>query len=84
MTLESIARMPEAEFLSWGQFAARRLLPWRRIELMLAQLTMYVAVTMGGAKNCKISDFLFDVDGHEEPTADEELAYFGFQPRGDL
>jgi len=80
----SLARnLTEGEFQDWQAYAARRMLPQRRLELYLAQIALLIATTMGGAKNKKLSDFLFDpVDpGSDEPTAEDEAAFFDFKPR---
>jgi len=52
---------------------------------MLAQLAQAVAVTMGGAKNTTLSDFLFDPKENvsqpiEELTIEEVRAMHGFNP----
>lgn len=86
-SVDSLTRsMPEAELQRWAIFARRNALPFRRLELMLAQLTTIVAKT-AGAKNVKVSDFML-----KEPEDDElpanvtrlEVARkaFGFAPRG--
>lgn len=75
--------LPESEFRDWQRYAARRMLPSRRIELYLAQIAMQVAL-LHGVQNVDLSDFMFDpidVDGEDEPTAEEEAAFFDFKPR---
>lgn len=59
------------------------MLPSRRIELYLAQIAMQVA-QLRGAQNVVLGDFMFDpadTGGEDEPTADEEAAFFDFNPR---
>lgn len=75
----SLARqLTEREFVQWQRYAAQKMLPQRRIELMLAQIAQLIAVTMGGAKNTKLTDYLFDAQQEQEMTAEE---FFDFQPR---
>lgn len=80
--LASLDEMTGVEFLLWQRYAAKKMLPWRRMELYLAQIAHAIAVTMGGAKESTLADFMFDPD--EEPTPGEEFdaeAVFGFAPR---
>jgi hypothetical protein len=76
--------MTEAELNKWGLLARRRGLPWQRIELLLAQLTLIVARTMGGAKNAKVDDFMLK-EPEELPEnvtrIDVARKAFGFNPR---
>lgn len=73
--------MGEAEFKGWQVYAARRMLPQRRLEIYLAQIAMLIAVS-NGAKDVDITDFLFDpAEPESEPTAEEEAAFFDFKPR---
>lgn len=72
--------MTEREFGDWQIYASRRMLPWRRIELQLAQLSQIVAATMGGVKNSKLSDYLFDPEDDAEPSAEDEAEFFDFKP----
>jgi hypothetical protein len=74
--------MSEPEFQAWQVYAARRMLPQRRMEMYLAQIAMLIAATMGGVKNAELSDYLFDpAEPEHEPTAEEEAAFFEFKPR---
>lgn len=79
MTLSQVGAMSEAEFRSWGQYATKRMLPWRRIELYLAQIAHTVALSSGRFDSPpKLRDFLF------EPEQDEEVdlrELVGFNPR---
>lgn len=88
MTAGGLSRaMSERELMDWQRYAARRMLPMRRIELYLAQIAMVAAKAMGGAKDAKLSDFLFDPEPDAEPedieeaSVDEAKAFFGFSPR---
>jgi hypothetical protein len=78
--------MSERELQRWGQYVQRRMLPWRRMELLLAQIALVVAKTMGGAKDAALDDFLFDPppldaelddDGDAVPDAADLAAFFG-------
>lgn len=78
--------MPEAELREWQDYARRRLLPMRRIELYLAQLAL-VCARAGGMKRkngteLQTIDFLLDPSEHEEEaedeiTVDDVVAQFG-------
>lgn len=78
--------MTEQELRRWGWYAERRMLPMRRIELLLAQIALAVAKAMGGATDATLEDFLFDPepiggetdeDGDALPDADDIAAFFG-------
>ena len=90
MTAGALARaLPEREFVDWQRYAARRMLPTRRMEVHLAQISALIAQTMGGSKDSKMSDFLFDPqdigpeEGEDSPEEDLQTAvkFFGFKPR---
>jgi len=76
--------MPVSEFTLWQRYAARRMLPWRRMELYLAQVSLTAAKAMGGAKEATLADFLLDPpeDEEEQGDADDAQAFFAFAPRG--
>jgi len=76
-TLDELDEMSTVEFQLWQKYTARRMLPWRRMELYLAQITQHIAVTMGGAKNTRLTDFTFDPIEETEDAAEA----FGFNPR---
>ncbi len=84
MPAGALARvLPESEFRSWQRYAARRMLPGRRIEMQLARIALEIALSRG-VQNVALSDFLFDPvdgDGEDEATAEEEAAFFDFKPR---
>lgn len=78
--------MTERELLRWEMYANRRMLPWRRMELLIAQVSLVVAKSQGGAKNATLEDFLFepdpidaeiDEDGDALPDATDLAAFFG-------
>ena len=86
-SVESLARsMTEDELQRWAVYSTRHALPFRRLELLLAQLCMIVARTMGGVKDAKVADFMLKEPEDEElPTNVTRLEAarkaFGFAPR---
>ena len=80
MTVQTLEQeMSAVEFGLWQRYAAERMLPWRRMELYLAQVAQIIARTVGGNKEAMLSDFVFDSMG-EEPE-ENAAAAFGFSPR---
>lgn len=90
MTTGTLARtMTERELGEWAAYRARRMLPQRRIELMLANIALLIDVRMGGVKNAKLNDYLFepaldaavdeaaDASDGDELTAEDIAAQFG-------
>ena len=82
MTAAGLSRaMTERELMQWQSYAARRMLPMRRLELYLAQIALVVVKAAGGAKNATLSDFMFDeapaADQDEDLSADDVAAFFG-------
>lgn len=85
--------MTEREYRRLHRDAADRPLGQRRIELLLAQLTLYVCKAWGGAKDSTVREFLQlvdtlpdDIDGDEDDEAapispEEARAPFGFNPK---
>ncbi|MBI3150086.1 MAG: hypothetical protein HYZ17_16400 [Betaproteobacteria bacterium] len=71
--------MPEWQFTQWQHYAARRMLPQRRIELYLAQIAMWSAKA-AGVQNAQLTDFLFDPEDESDEPADA-AAFFKFSPR---
>ncbi len=75
--------MPEADFAEAQHYASRHLLPWRRIELMLARLTAEVAAGRG-VKDVSPSDFLITIREAEDVeapvTTEEARQAIGFKP----
>ena len=85
---ESLTRsMTEAELQRWGLYARRHMFPFRRLELMVAQLAMIMARTMGGAKNAKTEDFMIKTPDYQDDfpvnvtRIDAARKAFGFNPR---
>jgi len=74
--------LTERELWEWDAYARKKMLPQRRLELYLAQISKVIAQTMAGAE-VSISDFLFDPKREEVPEADLEAAKlaFGFNPQ---
>lgn len=76
--------MTERELLRWQRYAAKRMLPMRRIELHLARIALTVAQSMGGASDLTLADFLFDpkeLDSNDPDDFEPEeiAAFFGAQ-----
>lgn len=81
--VETLARaMTEREFIRWQWYAEKKMLPWRRMELFMAQLAMFMD-RMNGAQNKTLRDYLFDPVDDTEPDDDLEAAvnYFDFKPQ---
>lgn len=78
--------MTEAEFQRWALYVKRNSLPFARLELMLGQVCMLIARTMGGAKDAKVADFI--PHAIEEPDnvthIDAMKRAFNFRPRPKL
>jgi len=62
--------MPESEFRRWREYARRKALPQRRMELYYAQIAMHVAIS-GGSTKTSLRDYLFDppdeTQGNQRP-----------------
>ena len=56
--------MSAVEFEGWMQYCATKPLPGQRADLRTARQTSEIAGMMG-AKDVKLSDFMFDFDGAE-------------------
>lgn len=83
---ELASTMTEREFIRWQVYMGRRMLPTRRFEIYMAQLTFHVARAWGGAEGKKITDyFLFEEQAEPELTEEEQLEEaikaFNFSPR---
>lgn len=79
-TLEELEQMSAPEYGLWLRHASQRMLPWRRMELYLAQIARLIAVTMGGAKDAKLIDFMFEPE-EEISTVEDATVVFEFAPR---
>lgn len=85
MPVSVLARsMTEEELRDWRTYDNRFILPSRRLQLQLAQIAMLIAVCMGGAKDAKLEDYLFDPPPTPKETKrmlDDAKQFFGFAPR---
>ena len=57
--------LTERELRAWRRYAERKMLPSRRVEIYLAHIARYIAITMGGSK-APLTAFLLD-----RPSGDE-------------
>lgn len=74
-------RLPERDYWLYHQYALKRSLPSRRMELYLAQISLVLA-KVNGNKDSVLSDFLFDpVEEIVIDDPDDAKDYFGFNPR---
>ena len=81
-TVDELEReMTGVEFVLWQRYASRRMLPWRRMELYLAQVAHTISVVMGGNAQSKLSDFLFDSLDAEDGADEDPVEFFAFAPR---
>lgn len=87
MPFAMLARsMTEPEFRAWQLYAQKRMLPARRIELQLARICHLIAVTMGGAKDVTVMDYMLNVvdepeNADAEGDLEEAIEAFRFAPR---
>jgi len=79
-TVAELDSMTDVEFNLWVKYANRRMLPWRRMELYLAQLTATVSKMMGN-NEVNISDYLFDPVDDDQAAEVDAVAFFAFNPR---
>lgn len=88
MPVETMLRsMTSAEFGQWAMYARRNALPFARLEMMLGQVCMLIARTMGGVKNAKVADFIPQHPDETEEQAthiDNMKRAFNFRPRPKL
>lgn len=74
--------MTEHEFRGWQQYAARRMLPTRRMEFYLAQIALLMAKTMGNQQEATLADYLFDPNAEAlEDELETAKEVFDFSPR---
>jgi len=73
--------MGGVEFYLWQRYASRRMLPWRRMELLLAQVSLIVSRVMGGNTDARLSDYLFDPPDEDDGDAGDAAEFFAFAPR---
>ncbi len=72
LPLAQIRTMPEKDLQAYVAYAAECMLPHRRFELQLAQLTHWVAGCMGGYKG-KMTDFLIGAEKTETETETDDV-----------
>lgn len=69
--VESLRRsMTERELGWWADYRRKNWFPLQRIEWYLARLTQVLAVTMGGAKDTEVSDFILKL---EQKSIDQQI-----------
>lgn len=76
--------LTEREFRGWQQYAARKMLPTRRLEFYLAQIALLIVRTMGNNQEATLGDYLFDPDdapGDPDDELDAAKEAFDFAPR---
>ena len=81
--ISELRKMSADDLTLYRAYTAKRMFPSRRAELLMAQASMLIAKTMGGAKNVTLQDFLFDPVEEKpaaEMTVEEIRASFGFNP----
>lgn len=61
--------LPERDFVLLQHYAAKRMLPAVRVELMLAQVARSVWQSQGALKEAQLSDFLLRHDEEGEAAA---------------
>jgi len=85
MTVQELTdSMLESELNQWANYARRTPLPFKRMEIMLAQVCLVMAKTMGGAKQVGVTDFMLAIpeDMPANVTRIEAARKaFGFNPR---
>jgi hypothetical protein len=85
MTVEAMQdSMSQGELMRWALYAGRNGLPFQRLELMLGQVCMLIAQTMGGVKNAKVRDFIPrapDVEAEQISHIERMKQAFNFRPR---
>jgi hypothetical protein len=85
MTTQTLGdSMLASELDQWANYASRYPLPYKRIEILLAQISLLIAKTMGGAKNVTVRDFMLR-EPEDMPSnvtrIEAARKAFGFNPR---
>lgn len=84
MPLHQLRGMPLKDLHQYQRYTARRMFPGRRLELLLAQVSMVLA-QVNGNKDVRLSNFLFDPPPEEDAEAladpDAIAAALNFTPR---
>lgn len=86
MTVQQLTdSMLESELNQWANYARRSPLPFKRMEIMLAQVCLLIAKTMGGAKQVGVMDFMLALPDEDLPDnvtrIEAARKAFGFNPR---
>lgn len=68
MPLHQLRSMPLTDLARYQRHTARRMLPGRRLELLMAQVSMVLA-QVNGNKDARLAQFLFDP---RDPVEDEQ------------
>lgn len=79
---ELAQRLTERSFVLYQAYAARKLLPARRVQLQLARIALTAAQVAGNA-DVELADFLFDPlpDAGDDVDLDAAKVHFQFNPR---
>ena len=82
--LAQLRSMSAADLALYQRYTARRMFPGRRIEKLLAQVSMVLAQVNG--HKARLADYLFDpIEDNDEdgpaPTPDEVASALNFTPR---
>lgn len=74
--------LKERELKQWAAYSRKYILPTRRRDLYLAQVSMILA-KVNGAKDVSLEDFMFDPPPEIDPVHQLKAAIeaFGFKPR---
>lgn len=73
-------RLTSVELGLWAKYAAKKMLPWRRMELHLAQVALQVA-RLSGNTDASLDDFLFETPDEVELAPEDAAEFFGYSPR---
>lgn len=81
MPLSELNKMPERDLQEYARYAAEEMLPSKRRDYYMAQLTYWVASTMGGYQG-QMTDFLLGADrtaaeAETDDTAEEDIDWDG-------
>jgi hypothetical protein len=74
------ASLPSRELALYQQYAIKRMLPGRRMEMHMAQICSVLA-QVNGNKDVGTMDFLFDPEDDSIPDLEATKEFFGFNPR---
>lgn len=82
--LHLLRDMPASDLALYRRHSARRMLPGRRVEMLLAQVSMVLAQVNGN--KARLADYLFDPlpdhdEEHADPDPDAVASALNFTPR---